>query len=378
VKRILTIAVLLFCTACQSDDVHRSSADASGHARADAGATPEDGVCDLAKCPKPAMGIACCTPDARCGSDPSMLGLTCQPNDHAGTNRKCVLKDCPTPLIGLSCCTPSALCGWDPFGTGAICLANAQINLDAGAACDVAQCPRMDGGPAPCCQINGQCGFDTLGNGTCSPPPNCDLNKCPPGTEGGPRACCQLNGECGVDTFNLGICFPPPQPLCDLESCPKADGGARACCLQNGQCGVDTLGIGLCSAPSAMTCNLSQCPKSAAGLRSCCMPNGDCGFDSLGIGICFAPTTTSSDAGAAPVVGPPNDPSITSQCPSFIGLNGPIWGCCSTFGVCGEFASNQCLLPQGTQIPPGPPPPPDSGITETFVRCTPPARTSTN
>jgi hypothetical protein len=382
VKRILMIGVLLLSSACESDDVHHPAADAvgkSGHSGADAGAAQADGVCDLAKCPKPETGIACCTPDARCGNDPSMLGLTCQPNDHGGTKRKCVLKDCPTPLVGEACCTPAAQCGWDPFATGAICFANAQVNPlpDAGApmVCNVAECPKMDGGPAACCQLDGQCGFDTLGNGSCQPPPTCDLSKCPTGSEGGPRACCQMNGECGIDTFNVGICFPPPRPLCDLESCPTPDGGGRACCLQNGQCGVDTLGIGLCSPPPATTCNLSQCPRSSAGLRACCMPNGDCGFDSLGIGVCFAPPPTLPDGGATPVVEPPNDPSITGECPSFIGLNGPIWGCCSAYGVCGEFAANQCLLPVGTQIPTGPPPPPDAGVTEPFLRCTAPART---
>lgn len=375
-KRILLLGALLLFSACESDD-HHASKDA-GTSRADAAPAQQDGVCNLAKCPKPATGTACCTPDARCGNDPSMLGLTCQPNDHGGADRVCVLKDCPTPLIGDACCTPSAQCGWDPFGTGALCLGNAQINLpaDAGAAsgCDVEQCPTMDGGFARCCQANGACGFDTLGDGTCMPPPTCDLAKCPPGVEGGPRACCQLNGECGIDTFNVGICFPPPTPLCDLDKCPKVDGGAAACCLQNGQCGVDTLGIGLCSAPPAMTCELAKCPKSSSGLRACCMPNGDCGFDSLGIGICFAPPPALPDGGTASVVEPPDDPSITSQCPSFIGLNGPIWGCCSAYGVCGEFAANQCLLPVGTQIPTGPPPSKDSGVTESFLRCTPPPR----
>ncbi|MGD8863766.1 MAG: hypothetical protein PVI30_27375 [Myxococcales bacterium] len=48
---------------------------------------------------------------------------------------------------------------------------------------------------------------------------------------------------------------------------------------------------------------------------------------------------------------PPDDPSITGECPSFLGFFGPIWGCCSDFGVCGSFASGECLLPAGTQIP---------------------------
>jgi hypothetical protein len=344
----------------------------------DAAVAQTPGVCELAKCPKPEAGIACCTPDAHCGNDPSGLGLTCQSNTETGSTSVCVLKDCPTPAIGQACCTPTALCGWDPFATGLLCLANAQINVptDGGVPvplCDLASCPRSDGGPAPCCQTNGQCGVDTLGTGLCFAPPNCDLTQCPATFEGGPRACCQTNGECGIDTFNVGLCFPPPTALCDLAKCPMADGGAKACCLQTGQCGVDTLGLGLCFAPASTGCELAKCPKGAGGVTACCLPNGECGVDSLGIGICFAAQPTAADGGPLPGTEPPDDPSITGECPSFIGMYGPIWGCCSAYGVCGEFASNQCLLPAGTQVPTGPPPGKDSGVTESFLRCTPPA-----
>jgi len=70
VKRILMIGVLLLSSACESDDVHHPAADGgkTGHSGADSGTAEADGVCDLARCPKPATGIACCTPDARCGN----------------------------------------------------------------------------------------------------------------------------------------------------------------------------------------------------------------------------------------------------------------------------------------------------------------------
>jgi hypothetical protein len=380
VKRFLWLGVLLLSACDDSNVVTQRNADAGVDAAVDAAPsfTETPGVCELGKCPTPKSGLACCTPDAHCGSDPSGLGLTCQPNDEEGSSRKCVLAECPTPLIGDKCCTPTASCGWDPFASGLLCLANAQVNLPDGGApapvCDPAACPTSDGGAAACCQANGQCGVDTLGTGVCFPPPNCDLTKCPTTFEGGPRACCQTNGECGIDIFNIGLCFAPPTALCDLAKCPVTDGGAKACCLSNGQCGVDTLGLGLCSLPPATTCDLAACPRSASGVLACCLPNGDCGFDSLGIGICFAPAATGADGGPAPISEPPNDPSITGECPSFIGVSGPIWGCCSGYGVCGQFASNQCFLPVGTQIPTGPPPAADSGVTEAFLRCTPPAK----
>jgi hypothetical protein len=377
VKRILPFGVLLLCPlwplACDDDVRHKES---------EGGVRQTPGVCELSKCPKPKTGTPCCTPDAQCGSDSTGLGLTCEANDESASTRKCVLADCPTPLIGAPCCTPRAQCGWDPFASGLLCLANAQINLPAADAgpppqlCDLASCPKPDAGPAPCCQLNGQCGVDTLGIGLCFPPPTCNLSKCPRPVEGGPAACCQPNGQCGLDTLGIGLCFPPPSPLCDLEACPKPDGGFRSCCLQNGQCGVDTLGIGLCFAPPpAPTCDLSLCPHRADGLRTCCLPNADCGVDLLSIGICFAPPPPVPDGGVTPPnTTPPDDPSITGECPSFLGLLGPVWGCCSAYGVCGTFAANQCLLPLGTQLPVGPPPPEEAGVTEPFLRCKPPPR----
>jgi hypothetical protein len=375
VKRLFGLGVLFvvaLLASCDDGDARRRDRDSG----ADAGTTRIPGVCELARCPKPASGVACCTPDAQCGSDAPGLGLSCQANDESGSTRKCVLADCPTPVIGEACCTPRAQCGWDPFASGLLCLANAQINLpkDAGAPpqlCDLDRCPKTDGGPAPCCQLNGQCGADTLGVGLCFPPPTCDLSKCPASFEG--RACCQASGECGVDVFGIGLCFPPPVPLCDLGACPAPDGGAKACCLQNGQCGVDTLGIGLCfPPPPEPTCDLARCPKSPTGLLSCCLPNGACGVDSLGIGLCFAPPPTAPDGGVPPITEPPDDPSITGECPSFLGPLGPIWGCCSPYGVCGTFAASQCLLPVGTQLPVGPPPAAEAGVSEPFLRCKPP------
>jgi hypothetical protein len=49
---------------------------------------------------------------------------------------------------------------------------------------------------------------------------------------------------------------------------------------------------------------------------------------------------------------PPNDPSVTGECPSYLGGNNiPVWGCCSKFGVCGTFLYDMCFLPFGTQLP---------------------------
>jgi hypothetical protein len=193
VERILLFGVLLFWPLACDDATVRHDKSADG------GVVQTPGICELSKCPTPRSGKACCTPDAQCGSDSTGLGLTCEPNDESTSTRKCVLKDCPTPILGAACCTPRAQCGWDPFASGLLCLANAQVNLpDAGPPpqlCDLASCPQSDAGPAPCCQLNGQCGVDTLGIGLCFPPPTCDLLRCPKPIEGGPAPCCQANGE---------------------------------------------------------------------------------------------------------------------------------------------------------------------------------------
>ncbi len=270
---------------------------------------------------------------ARAVRIPTGLLLGCTPN--SAPNRVCVEKDCPTPKNGYKCCTPAAECGTDPYGNGVFCFPNPATNVDAG--------------------------------------PPCDVDKCPT-TKGGPAACCQLNNKCGVDTLGIGLCFAPPTPLCDLSSCPSTDGGPAPCCLANGQgCGFDTLGIGVCFAPPPKTCDLKKC-KGDGDIKACCLPNGACGLDSLGIGFCFPPPPPVVDAGppVQTVTGPPDDPSVNGECPSYLGLVGPIWGCCSGYGVCGTFTDGECLLPLGAQLPVGPAPKADSGKTEPFLRCTPP------
>ncbi len=221
-------------------------------------ATMKPGVCELSKCPVPDAGLACCTPNAQCGMDPTGLGLNCVPlPGQISTDAVCVLAECPTPTVGNACCTPFAQCGVDPFGTGQICFAN------------------------------------------------------PPATDAG-----------------------APQPTCDLTKCPEDDAGATVCCLADGSCGVD----------------------------------------SLGIGVCFAPPPSSTDTNPPPVTGPPDDPSITGECPSYLGAFGPVWGCCSDYGVCGTFDTGTCLLPIGTQIPVVLPSDEDGGDGHAYPLCVPPQR----
>ena len=198
--------------------------------------------------------------------------------------------------------------------------------------CAVAKCPTPLSGVA-CCTPGAVCGSDQ-GAGVCVPnnvePNVCDLNTCAVPPTG--VACCLGNGKCGRDPWELGVCFPnPPRindaggPTCDLEACEPPDEGI-ACCLPSGNCGVDLLGLGFCAKPAP-------------------------------------------DAGVIST-DPPDDPSITGECPSYLGIgNTPIWGCCSRFGVCGTFAYEMCLLPPGTQIPVPADDDRDAGIAG---RCTPP------
>ncbi|HEX7669785.1 MAG TPA: hypothetical protein VF395_09390 [Polyangiaceae bacterium] len=343
---VAPLALLWFAACDDTSLVKHADAGASLDAGVSTKPKPVPGVCAPKKCPQPkAPAIACCTPGAECGTDPTGVGLGCVPNpDTNAANRVCVLKDCAAPLngVGKACCTPLADCGWDPFGNGVFCFEPAPpVATDAAPLCDLSKCSAPDGGVKPCCQLSGECGFDALG---------------------------------------IGLCFPPPQPLCDLSTCPDVEGGKAKCCQLNGKCGVDALGIGLCFAPPAdATCDLSTCPTPANGIKACCQPDGTCGWDSLNIGICFPPPPPPVDAGKVvvppPIVTtPPDDPSITRECPSFIGLFGPQWGCCSAYGVCGSFIGGQCALAIGAQIPNGPPPPADAGKTEPFLRCTPPAK----
>jgi hypothetical protein len=229
-KRLSPLFVLLFLLACDSDE--NSEPKDAGSDSGDNGST----TCELSKCAQPEMGIACCTPLAQCGFDPTGIGLSCVPNPDETSGLVCALDDCPKPAVGAACCTPFAQCGFDPTNTGLFCFANApEIETpDAGALCDLSECPATDGGPT---------------------------------------ACCLPNGKCGVDTWELGICFLPP--------------------------------------PEAV------------------------------------------DAGTVPPVStdPPNDPSVNGECPSYLGFFGPVWGCCSDYGVCGTWGGSDCLIPTGTAIP---------------------------
>lgn len=343
-KRFLILSALGLLPAVACDDQASTSVKQTGEEAGTGGSTAKStpGVCKLAECPKPMTGIPCCTPTADCGMDPTGVGLTCLPNPDSPTSRECRRGDggkiysdgveCRPQLIGTACCTALGGCGWDPFGSGFVCFANPP-------------------------QIN----------------PTCDVSKCVT-TDGGAKACCLPNGGCGTDALGIGICFPPPlpapPPTCDVTKCDGDETGLKACCLPNGQCGVDTLGIGVCFPPPPKpTCDLSKCGPDPSGLRSCCLPNGQCGTDTLGIGVCFVPPLPPPNYTQVP-----DDPRISSECPSFIGAFGyPVWGCCERvgkYGVCGQFQGNQCLL--FGQIPTGPPPAADSGITEPFLRCTPP------
>lgn len=241
-------------------------------ARRDSGAqdaTTGPGVCRLSDCPRPEMGVKCCTPDAECGMDPTGVGLACVLNPDVDSNRVCVLDACPTPVVGNACCTPFAQCGFDPFGIGQACFAfPPSINVDAGV-----------------------------------PPETCDATECPDPEAGG-FGCCLPNGECGFDPFGINVCFAPQDQL------PPADDAGL------------------------------ELPP----LRP------------------LPPISTQ----------PPDDPSVTGECPSFLGFFGPVWGCCSDFGVCGTFAAGECLLPLGTQLPVSQPDE-DAGMSTAYPLCTPPA-----
>lgn len=344
-KRFLILSALglLPAVACDDQAATKSTSPQSNPDGGNTTPTPTPGVCKPSECPKPAAGIACCTPNADCGMDPTGVGLTCLPSPDSASSRVCkrdskgkITSDdveCPVPIVGTPCCTALGGCGWDPFASGYVCFANPP---PVNPTCDITTCPAPDGGAKPCCLPNGNCGTDALGIGICFPPP-----------------------------------LPPPAPTCDITKCAAdAGGGLKSCCLPNGKCGVDTLGIGICfPPPPEATCDLKKCAPDPSGYKSCCLPNGQCGTDNLGIGVCFLPPLPPPNYTQVP-----DDPRITAECPSFIGAFGyPVWGCCQRvgkYGVCGQFQGNSCLL--SGFIPSGPPPAADSGITEPFLRCTPP------
>lgn len=270
-----------------------------------------------------------------------------------------------------------------------------QSGLDAGGpgVCILSNCPAPDTGSA-CCLPAGRCGQDPLGIGSCQPNPGdpwtdnvCRVRECPLPTIGNP--CCTSFGTCGNDPFGLGtICYANspidrtdaavPEPNCPIDECPLPDIGF-SCCTNDGECGTDPNGLGACypnpvpvdAAVPDPTCPIADCPLPEVGF-SCCTNAGECGVDPNGFGVCYPPI---EDAGTMDIdVTPPDDPSVTGECPSYIAVgNIPVWGCCSDFGVCGTFMYDTCLLPVGTQIPVGPPPEDDAGVQEPFLRCEPPA-----
>lgn len=257
--RVLLAAILITtvgAASCGDDSERRDDPDGvdsgtAGSGDKDAGwYIGEAGVCVLAKCNVPPIGVACCTPLAQCGVDLLGFGMSCiaDPNQPR-PDQVCVLADCPEPAVGIPCCTGNGRCGSDPFGTGLMCYPNPKFP-DAGTnACDIEECA-----------------FPAIG-----------------------YRCCTLDGRCGTDLYGNGLCAPTP------TFPPLPDAG---------------------------------------------------------------PISTE----------PPDDPSITGECPSFLGLLGPVWGCCSKYGVCGTFQYDECLLPPGTVLPP-PPPDEDGGLDN---RCTPP------
>lgn len=192
--------------------------------------------------------------------------------------------------------------------------------------CALSKCPTSEAGVA-CCTPYGKCGYDPTALGLACVPNSgqafsdreCVIADCDEPLEG--KACCTPYAECGFDPFEDGIyCFPIPEeippfdagvPACEVSSCAEADAGI-ACCLDNGECGIDPFGVGLCFPTEPLT-------------------DG---------GIVLEPISTT----------PPDDPSVDGQCPSYIGFAGPIWGCCSEFGVCGTFLDENCFLPEGTPI----------------------------
>lgn len=218
----------------------------------------------------------------------------------------------------------------------------------------------------------------------------CRLSECPTPQMG--AACCTPLAECGMDPAGLGLnCVPNPDVTtereCVLDECPEPTVGI-ACCTPLALCGFDPFGSGqVCFAfppPGTIPefCDPAACPSPEGGF-GCCAANGECGVDPFGIGWCFpsvAGGEVEEDAAVPEELPPlppistevPDDPSITGECPSFLGFFGPVWGCCSGFGVCGTFAYDECLLPAGTELPVGPPDE-DAGQTEPFLRCTPPA-----
>ncbi len=239
------------------DTVHRDRVDdaSTKHLASDASVAvhPVDaaqlpGICDLARCPAPSAGVACCTPDAVCGSDLLGAGLSCVANPGARKGPICKVSECPLPDVGDACCLPNGQCGRDPFGTSQVCYANPpRVNTDAGTpACTVKKCPTPDYGIA-CCTNNGKCGADATGTGffclqsntpvdaavplTPSGAPNDPSvnGECPSyvGYGGAPVwGCCSRYGVCG--TFFQGSCLLAYGALLPINPNEDPDGGLPA------------------------------------------------------------------------------------------------------------------------------------------------------
>jgi len=175
VKKTILLCLLVGGTLLGCGDDDDSTLAANEHDDDDAAVdVPNDGICDLAACPEPDMGIACCAPNGACGSDPTGIGLVCMAN--SGEGNVCELDECPQLSVGNACCTPFGTCGVDPFKTNIFCFANPPL---------VEEPPPADA-EVPSCD-----------------PADCDVPQVG-------LACCMTNGRCGVDTFEIGWCLPPP------------------------------------------------------------------------------------------------------------------------------------------------------------------------
>lgn len=240
---------------------------------------------------------------------------------------------------------------------------------------------------AAACGDDEDCEVNAQGDGCFDPkavePGVCDLSVCPEPEMG--VACCLPDARCGMDPAGLGLnCAPNPgDPIgsepCELKDCPLPLVG-EACCTPNSRCGTDPYASGLvCFAnpppvnippdSAYLRCDSEECPTPPFGFP-CCLPDGSCGADLSGWGFCSA-LPRMADAGLPPGLTPPDDPSVNGECPSYLGVLGPVWGCCTDIGVCGTFYADECLIPIGTPLPvPGDDD--DAGLLPGQMSCTPP------
>lgn len=260
-KKTIFLCLLLGGTliGCGDDDDSRLRAnDDDDHHRDAATDVQGDGICDLAACPEPDMGIACCAPNGACGNDPTGVGLVCVAN--AGEGNVCVLDDCPLPSVGDACCTPFGTCGFDPFASKVFCFANPPLiteppPVDAEvASCDPSECPDPEVG-LPCCLPTGLCGVDPFSIGFCFGPP--------------------LNIDAGVVEQPEISVTPPDDPSVDGQ-CPSYIGLTGApvwgCCSGFGVCG--TFAGDTCFLPfgTPITPNLDEDAGALDGVLRCTPP----------------------------------------------------------------------------------------------------------